>query len=62
MTSGGNRSLLLLASVKVDRMNFFNFWKFKYLLSIDGTVAAYRVPALLAVSPGRTSTRLLLGE
>jgi hypothetical protein len=32
-------------------MNFFDFWKYKYLLSIDGTVAAYRVPALLAVSP-----------
>ena len=36
---------------QVDRLNFFAFWKYKYLLSIDGTVAAYRVPALLAVMP-----------
>jgi len=39
---------LLQAGKKVDRINFFDFWKFKLLLSIDGTVAAYRLPALLA--------------
>eukprot|EP00916_Digyalum_oweni_P007696 GHVL01012978.1.p1 GENE.GHVL01012978.1~~GHVL01012978.1.p1 ORF type:complete len:512 (+),score=63.97 GHVL01012978.1:218-1753(+) len=33
---------------KVDRMPFLDFWKYKYLLSIDGTVAAYRMPALLS--------------
>lgn len=39
---------LLQAGKKVERISFFNFWKYKYLLSIDGTVAAYRIPALLA--------------
>ncbi|CAI4227665.1 unnamed protein product [Auanema sp. JU1783] len=30
------------------RMNFNDFFKFRYVLSIDGTVAAYRLPLLLA--------------
>eukprot|EP00736_Rhodelphis_marinus_P011441 Rmarinus@m.19832 len=33
---------------KVERTKFLKFWLNKYLLSIDGTVAAYRMPALIA--------------
>eukprot|EP00457_Paulinella_chromatophora_P003876 gb/GEZN01003884.1/.p1 GENE.gb/GEZN01003884.1/~~gb/GEZN01003884.1/.p1 ORF type:complete len:531 (-),score=88.18 gb/GEZN01003884.1/:436-2028(-) len=33
---------------KTPRIKFFAFWKWKYLLNLDGTVAAYRMPALLA--------------
>eukprot|EP01127_Copromyxa_protea_P020493 TRINITY_DN6873_c0_g1_i2.p1 TRINITY_DN6873_c0_g1~~TRINITY_DN6873_c0_g1_i2.p1 ORF type:complete len:380 (+),score=65.91 TRINITY_DN6873_c0_g1_i2:571-1710(+) len=32
----------------VDHMRFIDFWKYKYILSMDGTVAAYRLGALLA--------------
>lgn len=33
---------------KVKHMSFFDFFKFKYQINIDGTVAAYRLPYLLA--------------
>eukprot|EP00960_Hanusia_phi_P075921 768483-Hanusia_phi.AAC.1 len=39
---------LLQQGRKVERVNFLSFWRYKYLLSLDGTVAAYRMPALLA--------------
>ncbi|EKX33620.1 hypothetical protein GUITHDRAFT_120208 [Guillardia theta CCMP2712] len=42
------RDKLLQAGKKVERVNFLSFWRYKYLLSLDGTVAAYRMPALLA--------------
>ncbi|XP_063069678.1 protein O-glucosyltransferase 2 [Engraulis encrasicolus] len=32
----------------VKHMSFFNFFKYKYQINIDGTVAAYRLPYLLA--------------
>lgn len=35
---------------KVPHVSFFDFFKHKYLVSIDGTVAAYRLPFLLAGS------------
>ncbi|KAF6029841.1 KDELC1 [Bugula neritina] len=31
-----------------ERINFFDFFKYKYQLNIDGTVAAYRFPYLMA--------------
>lgn len=33
---------------KVDHISFFDFFKFKYQINVDGTVAAYRFPYLLA--------------
>lgn len=33
---------------KVDQISFFEFFKFKFQINIDGTVAAYRFPYLLA--------------
>ncbi|KAL9976452.1 hypothetical protein ACROYT_G013755 [Oculina patagonica] len=33
---------------KVKHMSFFDFFKWKYQINIDGTVAAYRLPYLLA--------------
>ncbi|XP_035673489.1 protein O-glucosyltransferase 2-like [Branchiostoma floridae] len=33
---------------KVQHISFFDFFKYKYQLNIDGTVAAYRLPYLLA--------------
>ncbi|KAF2880184.1 hypothetical protein ILUMI_25985 [Ignelater luminosus] len=33
---------------KAEHVSFFNFFDYKYQLSIDGTVAAYRLPYLLA--------------
>jgi hypothetical protein len=33
---------------KVDHISFFDFFKFKYQINVDGTVAAYRLPYLLA--------------
>lgn len=33
---------------KVGHISFFDFFKFKYSINIDGTVAAYRFPYLLA--------------
>lgn len=33
---------------KVPHISFFDFFKFKYQLNLDGTVAAYRFPYLLA--------------
>lgn len=38
----------LHAGKKVERMPFLDFWKYKYLLNLDGTVAAYRLGSLLA--------------
>lgn len=34
----------------VDHVSIFDFFNYKYLISIDGTVAAYRLPNLLAGS------------
>lgn len=34
----------------VPYSNFFDFFNYKYLISVDGTVAAYRLPNLLAGS------------
>jgi hypothetical protein len=33
---------------KVPHISFFEFFKYKYQINIDGTVAAYRLPYLLA--------------
>ena len=38
----------LQAGKKVERIGFLDYWRYKYLLNLDGTVAAYRLPALLA--------------
>ncbi|XP_064466655.1 protein O-glucosyltransferase 2-like [Ornithodoros turicata] len=33
---------------RVDHVSFFHFFKYKYQINVDGTVAAYRMPYLLA--------------
>ena len=38
----------LHAGKKVERMAFSDYFKYKYILNIDGTVAAYRLGSLLA--------------
>lgn len=35
---------------RVDHVPFFHFFKYKYQINVDGTVAAYRMPYLLAGS------------
>ncbi|XP_067934132.1 protein O-glucosyltransferase 3-like isoform X2 [Watersipora subatra] len=37
-------------SLSAERINFFDFFKYKYQLNIDGTVAAYRFPYLMVAN------------